>query len=291
MNKKDFTFNKTDLFDDLFEEKFDLSWHKNTESKVFTVTPSEIDMGVEDDQTVLYKYNNEFFRSDDFITEHVGTHILFAGCSETEGIGGNIEDAWSKILYDKISSETQCSGFFNLSRSGWGWSRIIINSLIYFKKYGYPDFMFVLLPNNQRKFIFNDTREVNNNIWNYWQQYPEFYKGQNSLMKDSTVKEYQEDYVNFLISWKLFTEFCKNNNIKMIFSTWDYLDKYNLDRYNFFDNYLSMKLQELTSFTRFYYTKNEATNTDVRKRDGHGGKITHNFWATSFYNKYKDIKK
>lgn len=292
MSNKDFEFNKTDLFDDLFDEKFDLSWHKKNElfdKREFSIMDSESSNGVIDNKKVSYVYNKDFFRSDDFIKQHQGLHILFSGCSETEGIGDNIENAWPKILYDRISKDVRCSGFFNLSRSGWGWSRIVLNALIYFKKYGYPDYYFIFLPNNQRSFFFDKEKIINNNDWNYWQKYPEYYERTDLFMNGSTAKEYQEEYVKFLITWKVFDTLCKTNNVKLVFSTWDPQDKINMKKYQLFNNYIDIDDNNINSFAKEYYKNNKMTPYDYRKRDGHGGIVMHHFWANEFYKKYKEI--
>jgi hypothetical protein len=288
-------------FADLTKNEFDLSQfldqeyrQKLSENRVVykAVHEPEVD---DSDQTVEYKYNNIFFRSDDFISNHDGLHVLFSGCSESEGIGDNIEHAWTKILYDKISKETKCSGFFNLSRAGWGWSKIIANALIYFEKFGYPSLYFILLPNHQRmhKFHRNDSES---SYWQYEQLYPigvYMHKDNNKHKKFlSKEKEYKEDFLNFLISWKLFNKVCKDNNVKLIFSTWDEFDSENIANINMFDNFLDMNTKNLSvPYVTKWYEFNEKTKHDLRKRDGHGGIILHNFWADSFYSLWKGSQK
>ena len=211
----------SDIFDDLLKETFDVTWHRNLPNndpaRVFSIIDPELQSGAVDDKTITYQYNEDFFRCDSFKKNHDGKHILFSGCSETEGVGGNIEDAWSHILYNKIAKKEKCSGFFNLAKSGWGWSRIIINALIYFKKYGYPDTYFILLPNHQRKFYYKEKLNgiAENTKWVYYQTYPSYYAHKNNkLEKLSDPKEYFEDFVFFLINWKTFLELCKSNNVK-----------------------------------------------------------------------------
>jgi hypothetical protein len=51
---------------------------------------------------IVYKYNNKGFRCEDFTTDRKGMHILFGGCSETEGAANLLEDVWAKVLYNKI---------------------------------------------------------------------------------------------------------------------------------------------------------------------------------------------
>jgi len=290
---EEYYFPKYEIFDDILNDVFDITWQKGLpkESRVFSIIDPEIKSGCVDDGTVVYQYNKNFFRSDDFKRVHDGKHILFSGCSETEGVGGNIEDSWSHILYNRISKEEKCSGFFNLAKSGWGWSRIIPNSLIYFKKYGYPDVFFIMLPNHQRKFYYEENDFSDENFI-YWQTYPSSYftyKEKYKIERTSTPKEYLEDFVNFLINWKTFCELCKSNNVKLIFSTWDILDGTNLKDTGF-DNFFEMEFGEkLKKFTKNWYDNNDIKPDDNKKRDGHRGRIIHNYWADEFYKQYKGV--
>jgi hypothetical protein len=284
------------MFGDLFKETFDKSWlldYPNNQ-RTFSITPGERFAKVVDDKSVTYQFNEDFFRGDNFKKNHDGKHILFSGCSETEGVGGNIEDAWSHILYNKISKEEKCSGFFNLARSGWGWSRIIINALIYFKKYGYPDTYFILLPNHQRKFYYEEKIKNIEKIkkWIYYQTYPKLYltkdPDNSDTTKTSTPKEYLEDFVFFLINWKTFCELCKSNNVKLIFSTWDSVDSDNLQSTSF-DEFFNLENNglKLEKYFNKYYQTHEVKKDDHRKRDGHSGRVWHSFCADQFYEQYK----
>ena len=79
------------------------------------------------DDSVRYYFNSLGYRSDEFTKFHDGEHILFAGCSETEGMGGALESCWSYMTYKKLSETKNVSGFFNLSKGGWGHDVIISN--------------------------------------------------------------------------------------------------------------------------------------------------------------------
>lgn len=298
-NNNDFFFNqiKGNIFNDLLGNSFDLAWHYGREKgRLYSIVPSE--NNVTDDGSVKYFYNSELFRCDEFTNNHEGQHILFSGCSETEGVGGNIEDAWSHILYTKISKEIKTSGFFNLSRAGWGWNRIILNCLIYFKKYGYPDLLFILLPNCQRKFDYSKHGHLNDEgvsmgNWKYIQKYPfEYFNDipnhDNNAFSGS--KEYNQDFVNFLIGWKMFNKICQDNDVKLFFSTWDQTDHANLLKLNMFFNFCNIcKIDENKHITNFYLN-NKKQKTDIQKRDGHVGRLRHFMWSEQFYNKHKGIK-
>jgi hypothetical protein len=281
-NPDDFSFPKYEIFDDILNDRFDITWQKNlpNDEKVFSIIDPEIQSGAIDDGSVTYQYNKDFFRSDNFKRVHDGKHILFSGCSETEGVGGNIEDAWPHILYNKISETEKCSGFFNLAKSGWGWNRIITNALIYFKKYGYPDAYFIMLPNHQRRFYYEVNKFSDEDF---------IYKEKPAEMRTSNRKEYLEDFINFLISWKTFIELCKTNKVKLFFSTWDVLDSNNIKDINL-DGFIEIPYDDgkLDSFTKDYYKKNKIKKDDNKKRDGHRGRVVHHYWAEEFYKKYKE---
>jgi len=285
--------NEESSFTDLTKNKFDLSQFLGVkENKILYRADSETEIK-DTDKNVEYKNNDMFFRSDNFTTNHDGLHILFSGCSESEGVGDNIENAWTNILYNKISKDMKCSGFFNLSRSGWGWSKIIANALIYFETYGYPDVYFILLPNHQRMHKFY-RRDDGGSFWKHEQLYPKGYYVKDNESKNfiSDEKEYNEDFLKFLLGWKLFNKICKDNNVKLIFSTWDKLDSDNLNNLNMFENFFNMDIKNnYGTYVNKWYENNKKTKYDLRKRDGHNGVIIHNFWADSFYSLWKGLQK
>lgn len=279
------------VLNDLFNNKFDLSWHYGKDKQTtYSIVPGEFKPN--DDGTVKYTYNSEYFRSEEFTKVHNGLHILFSGCSETEGIGGNIEDSWGSMLYNKLLQKNKCSGFFNLARAGWGWNKIILNCLIYFNKYGYPDILFVLLPNVQRKFEYSLNEHVGDNgesigHWKYIQKYVSDKPIKDSNRIFSNKKEYNEDFIDFLVGWKMFNKICKDNNIKLFFSTWDPIDYEYLKHINLFDNFCFIRENE-DEYAKKYYLLNKPKKTDIKKRDGHSGVLAHYSWSEHFYKNYEE---
>lgn len=269
--------------------KFDLGW-KNPENKYFyseskindrlwSMAPSEkiLNPSLTDDSSVFYKLNNEYFRSDDFINTHNEKHVLFAGCSEAEGIGGNIEDAWTKILYEAISNKFNCSGFFNLSTAGWSWRQIVSNSLIYFEKYGYPEIYFILLPSCTRKIP-----------WNKKNKTYDLFFGENN----DEEKIYFESLIDFIISWKVFNKLCQQNDVKLIFGTWDTQDSLNLEHFKIFNNFVYLNDDDSIRYVSNHinlYQNSILLDGDLKKRDGHHGKLIHMYWADKILNKYLEI--
>lgn len=305
INIKDYKYLST--FSEISSNSFDITWcfdseyfNKNSNNlieisdKTYTKIPIEnILEKYSKDNSVIYKYNNDFFRSDNFISQHNEKHILFAGCSETEGVGGNIEDSWPYILYEKIKSSTGCSGFFNLGRSGYGWQKIINNCLIYFKRYGAPDFLFILLPNSGRGYYWSEMQ----NMIRYWQRYPSCNYEPNNLddKLDLNIKqskaEYLKSFIDFIVAWNSFIFICDQLNIKLFFSTWADEDAINIENNNIFKNYvpgLSNKdafMKYLKSFL-IYNPEKQNMKYLIEKRDGHQGYAKHSFWAEKFYDFY-----
>jgi hypothetical protein len=94
----------------------------------------------------ISRFNNFGYRCDDFTSEHDGQHILFAGCSVTWGDGLFEDEVWAKKVYNKISEQTKCSGYFNISFPGLSILQIIYMVVEYIKRFGKPDKIIINLP-------------------------------------------------------------------------------------------------------------------------------------------------
>jgi hypothetical protein len=276
---------------DMMFDEFDTTWahiQKYKDQRTFAVLPIE---NAEDDGEVVYNFNNEFYRCDDFTDKHEpGKHVLFGGCSQTEGVGSPLETVWAKMIFNKLNSNGLVDGYFNLARSGYGWQKIISSFLAYVKKYGYPDYFFVLLPNVGRFFEWDEERSD----WFYVQRYPE--KGNRKDLKKREVKpsvfdqtpmtmdEHRRSIIDFYLGWRMLIEICRTNNVKLLWSTWDYSEYGN---YNFFDS--SNTIVELSShaFQNYFIDKRpdgKEQKHDIQRRDGHHGILYHEYWYESFMN-------
>ena len=268
-------------------DKFDLSWHKGTDVLEETITKSEMKMGVIDDKTVLYKYNSNFFRSNEFTKNPLRPHVLFAGCSQTEGIGGNLDTVWPTIFLQNSNIEDKT--LYSLSKSGWGWQMIMDNIRIYIREYSKPDYVFILLPNISRRFEFNT---MNANDYCYMQRYPKL-PGGPSQKEDANIlsnSEYFESLMNFVIGWRFFIDYCNLNNIKILWSTWYYNDLENLKTLNMLDSsYVSMDIDSQVDYIATQYQSGwQKTEHDLRKRDGHAGTLINMYYADCFLKAAKE---
>ena len=240
------------------------------------------------DDSVRYYFNSLGYRSDEFTEFHDGEHILFAGCSETEGWGGNLDSCWSHMVYKKLSETKKISGFFNLSRAGWGHDVIIANIIEYIKTYGKPSKIYILFPNFSRSFN-----------WSGWDNEQEIYEyivktnyyspndvvlPSGKLVERQGLKEQRESIVKFINLVKLFEEYCISNNIKLMWSTYVPEDEENYNNLKVFKNFIKMsdtKESILNSDHILSKAKNKEKNLLI-KRDGHSGYFYHYWWSQRF---------
>ena len=283
--------------DDVFYGKFDRTWADMKLDGIdgemphtWTKLPIEI---AEDDGTVEYSLNQEYFRCDNFTKDHSSTHILFAGCSQTEGVGAPLETVWSKVLLSTISPD---SGFYTIAKSGFGWQKVISNFMIYVEKYGAPEYLFVLLPNLGRFFQWDpvDKRYI------YVQRYPnggEVSTEQEDeekvpdflfIEKPLTLDEHRKAFVDFSIGWKLFEKYCESIGTKMLWASWDYVENANYRLANISKNYIDLSGKDLLDFIRDNRPNGKMGKYDLSRRDGHAGILINEYWANAFAKEIKN---
>jgi hypothetical protein len=269
------TFGNSLAVHDVFYNKFSFNDATDycTYPTTMTVHPAEVAHGIvidKNDTSVLYHLNQNGFRCDDFKTNHKDTHILFAGCSETEGVGGNLDSCWAHMLYEDLSKHNKLSGYFNIAKSGFGWQKIISNCLIYFDQIGIPDYLFVMLPDVNR--FFRWEREIQS--WTYIQDYT------------LDFEIHQQKMIDFIVSWKLFVKFCKEKNIELLFATWDQLNVSYINHCNF-NNFIEIEysneaIEDLID--KKLFSNDDKKSIFFEKRDGHQGYGKHFMWKDAFLN-------
>ena len=242
------------------------------------------------DDSIRYYFNSLGYRSDEFTKFHDGEHILFAGCSETEGMGGALESCWSYMVYKKLSETKKISGFFNLSMRGWGHDVIISNIMQYIGAYGKPNKIYMLLPELARNFKWLGTFDETE-IYSYSNKTP-YYVAYDTRLENGEIKERQslEEQRNliprFINLLKLFEEYCASNNIELVWSTHSFPDGKNHKALNVFKNFIEMpglndtlsKMKKENLFDEELYNKKNLLD----KRDGHRGYLFHYHWAQRF---------
>lgn len=270
---------------DIFHNQFDITWQQRyrdsgSDQRVWSIIEGE---NSKDDGSVQYTYNSEYFRCDEFSKDHNGTHLLFAGCSETEGQGGQIDDSWSKMIFNKVGAG---SNFYNLGKAGYGWQKIITQTRIYISKYGKPDNLFILLPNIGRSVEWSAESG-----WFNKQEYPSLYvSGSNDssvYVSAQSPAEYRKSFVSFATSWKLFEDFCLASGIKLLWGTWEEIDNRNFDKIKIFNNFVPLYKENLFANIESFRKDAKTGPNDLEKRDGHHGRLFHEFWAESILQEAK----
>jgi hypothetical protein len=234
----------------------------------------------------MYKYNKYGFRSDEFNSDITKKHILFAGCSETEGIGNEFEDVWAKKLYEKIKLNENLDGYFNIGKAGLSCSMIIKNIFNYIKLFGKPETLFVIFPDHNRFLSWSIENE------NYTHLFLAANKDvAKKLFDKSKIYTKSEKEIDIKINQfynelmiTILNDFCKINNIKLYWSSWnrncyeDFSKTYDIDGY-------------LDIYNTDEYIKDAKISELKAKDHSHLGTAFHTMWAEIFYEKYINDKK
>jgi hypothetical protein len=157
-----------------------------------------------DDQPMVNSFG---YRSDEFLKNHTGKHILFAGCSFTFGVGLHRKEMWSTKVYDHISKDTPTSGYFNISVFGSSIQHQVINIVKYCKTFGNPDFIFFRMPDLLRGYgAFQNEPYIS--LYRKIEKSP--FPESTEQMLALTVFDY----------YLMLEQFCNDNGIKLMGFTW-----------------------------------------------------------------------
>jgi hypothetical protein len=229
-------------------------------------------------QDNFYKINSHGLRSQEFDDNHDGLHVLFAGCSNTFGLGSFLEDTWSYKLYKKISEKTKTSGYFNVGSPGATISEIAYQIFVYCKRYGYPDFVFINLPDYYREYQAILDHYVGKEV-------PE----NQSLNRVMITRNVAAQYLSLVDNLKL-------NKTSVVAMTWDTITHFKDSELDVRDNFSDIYFVDNNELAQhcLEYEKNNLTNPlkDFFIRgldDDHPGIAVHDFWYSKMYNKYKEI--
>lgn len=179
----------------------------------FKVTPNEarlISEGSRIKPDFSYTLNSCSQRCDEFSKQHNGKHILFSGCSFTFGEGLPYMENWSGRLYKKISESESLSGYYSIAYCGGSIDYIVQNTFKYFEEFGQPQVIFALFPDSRRILTKINNQEI-------------------ILMpiNQDDVEKVWEDRSPIIEQSKnieLLIEYCKQNNILFLWSSWDQND-------------------------------------------------------------------
>jgi hypothetical protein len=176
-------------------------------NKEYYLTLGEIDLNLKKDDRVKYSLNNYGHRSDDFKTLE-GHNILFAGCSQTFGIGLPDNFRWSKILHNRLKKDSEA--FYCLSFPGAGFDKIVHNILKFCNEFGNPNSIFICFADYTRQIVFD--KEENKLIGKIFIDYKTGNIKQDCLPEDLMFKAQ--------MAYRVLEIYCFQNNINLVSTSW-----------------------------------------------------------------------
>lgn len=205
-----------------------------------------------------YATNSMGYRSDEFLENR---DMVFSGCSQTWGDGVLSDGIWGNILSKSINIKS-----YNLGLGGKSTQFIVQNLISFFKKYGNPKILFCLFPEFTRM-------EMKSDFEFMMSKNSPPYKGKNTYslipyamnpnknIKYSKMPHVAEEIIPSELAFsisidyiKMLEIYCKLNNIKLFWGTWD----------PFQDDYLNKNINTL-DFENYVYLRQD--NWEKRIQD------------------------
>ena len=189
--------------------------------------------GILVDPKTEYYLNNFAYRDVDWVGK---AEILAVGCSNTYGFGVVVDGRWTNILEKKINKQIR-----NLSIPGGSVNELVAKSFEYFKIFGNPDTMLCLFPDPLRiklpykKNIIEGNFDFSNTGNDGYSH--DLFLGNvlfsNELLNSSRRLKYFKTPYSYgdilplelpiflsMQSIHMLEQYCRSNNIKLIWSTW-----------------------------------------------------------------------
>jgi hypothetical protein len=208
------------------------------------------------DQDVFVDKNHKYItNSNGFRTKELqDTDFIFAGCSQTFGIGIQEEAIWGNRVAEYFNYSS-----INLSEPGAGVDRIINYIFSYLKKYSAPKMIICLFPDFGRMLYPIVTPLVTYENYNlktrehlqmhniYLGNHNDFDRRPKFDKKPYTVEHtvpYELPFFKSINQIMILDQYCKSHNIQFYWGTWDCelnktITKYN-EINNIYDNFVSM---------------------------------------------------
>lgn len=227
--------------------------------------------------------------------------ILAVGCSNSFGVGLPYELSWPATVSKALNVK-----YSNISQPGTSVMHEIMNIFHYCKAFGNPKIILCMFPNFERSRMFVDNKTTYSKeateknpqpydiFTNALQSRPNFLKL--PVAKDELISEQQAFYYNTLFIFIL-EQYCRSNQIKLIWSTWGDHDNFDLmfkETYEYYESD-SQKL----FIENVYNCKNHESlrnqhpkifdkAADVYSQNPHPGVHWHQHVSEFFVNKIKE---
>lgn len=181
------------------------------------------------DNSFEYNLNKRRFREPKLRKD---AEMLAVGCSNSFGFGLPYYLAWPETVAKALNFS-----YSNISQPGTSVMHQVMNVFHYCKSFGNPKIILCVFPNFERSRMFIDNKTTRSK--NEWekeaqpldihtddpQHRPTFLKL--PVDKDELISEQQAFYYNTLFIFML-EQYCRSNNIKLIWSTWADHDNFDL---------------------------------------------------------------
>jgi hypothetical protein len=255
------------------------------------ISPYEIIDG-EMDPDISYKINSYGHRCDEF-KNNPSPHILYSGCSNTTGMATPFEINWATMLHNKINNK---GDFFRLSYCSGSYQKIILNLFKYFKLFGNPSHLFLLLPNTSREMNFLNELDIDYEKRKFIDNlsyvdtgyiYP-WEEKEVDLNKKYLTASIESHKRMFILSYSylfMLKQYCDSNNIKLIYSTWDKHQSNLLLKMPEFNDMIDIYDDDYYKY--IYENKNRKDKYLMAARDGdHLGVLDSEYISNIFYDRY-----
>ena len=271
------TYDDVSLYNDLPKSKFSSFEHYEEFEELETIKQLGTIQPLPSIPLKKEELNSYNYRSEEFINDHNGKHVLFVGDSNTWGTGLLYEEQWSRKLYKLIANDKEVSGYFNIGCVASSIIHSIITIFKYCKQFGNPDCIFF----NMHKL---------NSFYAYDQ---ELNKITDAWYKRHPVIDLLSYHYYFMLD-----QYCESNNIKLLSFT-----GYNVEptmkralsdsRIDQFKTFYKLDEDEMESFIKEYKDNNkhleEAKYFDKARDGDHDGVAYHAYWAEYMYKKYLEL--
>jgi hypothetical protein len=269
-------------------------YKKNYKEEIKCISPYEIVDGLLDPE-INYIVNSYGHRSDEFVK--CKNYVLYSGCSNTTGMAAPFNINWATMLHKKINSNLP---FFRLSYCSGGYQTIILNLFKYFKEFGNPETLFLLLPHTSREINFLNNLDIPKSkrhslnslkLLEIGYPYPweKSEKFNSDLLYFTSTEHHKKMFVDSYSMLFILKQYCTSNNINLIYSTWDKYQSELLLKISEFNDMIHLYTDEYYKY--IYDNKNRKDKYLMYARDGeHFGILDSEHVANKFYERYKSVK-
>ena len=150
---------------------------------------------------IEYSLNHYAFRSEEFSTIDTSSDFLFAGCSQTFGLGLPIDATWPKKLNEMLNGKK----FFNLATVSSDVTMICYNVTKYIDTFGKPKSIFILFPDFYKKIKIHNNEITTEFIFD---------------KKKFSAEDVEENLLRDFMSIRNLEVLCDFLNIPLFYSSW-----------------------------------------------------------------------